>query len=515
MAAGNKPLVYVSPLNERFAVPDAPKKCLWKESLGKNIPSPHTRENWKHNYKIYPDVLSLIGNTPMVKLNKIPKEYGLTCNVFVKCEFLNPGGSVKDRMAKRVFEDAEKQGLIHPGMTIIEPSSGNTGIAVALISAIKGYKCVIVMSEKISQEKEAVITSLGATVVRVPVTEDSFSPNGLFGTVARLRQEIPNSFVFDQFSNPSNPLTHYDTTAEEILDQLDNKVDLIVFGGGTGGTITGIGRKFREISPNTKIVGFDPEGSQFAYPPELNRSDTKFWEVEGMGYEFIPATLDQAVCDYWIKTTDMEALPLARKLMRDEGLLVGMSAGAGLAAAIKVGKELKAGQNVVVILPDSIRNYMTKFVSDQWMEAKGYQPCVNKLNLWWWDKKVSDLKYKKALTVSADEPLANVLDVLKRNNAPGACVLNRDGTLLGTVTTQAVRNKLISGTASSDDPITRFTVRVLPKLDINSSLGRASRILEKDPFAIVIEIRGSGSSRQEIPIGSIEGEDLLEYISRR
>ncbi|XP_066245329.1 cystathionine beta-synthase-like [Euwallacea similis] len=509
-------LVWVSPLNKEFTTPGVVKKCTWRESLGKNIISPHTKHDWgaKYTHGVFPDVLSMIGNTPLVKLNKIPREEGLECNIYAKCEFLNPGGSIKDRMVKRMFEDAEEQGLIKPGMTIIEPSSGNTGIAIALISSLKGYNCIIVMSEKISDEKEAVVTSLGAKVVRVPMTAGSVDKDGLFGTANRLHKETPNSFIFDQFNHPSNPLTHYDTTANEILQQLENKVDMIVFGGGTGGTITGIGRKFREVSPQTKIVGFDPEGSQFAYPASLNKSDVTFWEVEGIGYEIIPGTLDQGVCDYWVKTNDLESLPMARRLMKDEGLLIGMSSGAAVAAAVKVAKGLKKGQNVVVFLPDSIRNYMSKFVSDRWMEAKAYQPCVNRNNLWWWDKPVSSIPYRKPELVDSKGTLGSALNRLETQKRNEAIVILPNGNFLGIVTCDIIRNKVISGSLTPLDLIETCTSRILPKLENNSILGRAFRIIEGDKFAVVVEKSGSGTNKIEKPLGVIYGEDIYKFIAK-
>ncbi|XP_066146901.1 cystathionine beta-synthase-like [Euwallacea fornicatus] len=509
-------LVWISPLNKEFTKPGIVKKCTWRESLGKNVPSPHTKQDWKAKYThgVFPDILSMIGHTPLVKLNKIPREEGLECNIYAKCEFLNPGGSIKDRMVKRMFEDAEAQGLIKPGMTIIEPSSGNTGIAIALISSLKGYNCIIVMSEKISEEKEAVITSLGAKVVRVPVNKAAADKDGMFGTVYQIHKETPNSFIFDQFNHPGNPLTHYDTTANEILQQLDNKVDMIVFGGGTGGTVTGIGRKFKEVSPQTKIVGFDPEGSQFAYPESLNQSDVKFWEVEGIGYEFVPGTLDQGVCDYWIKTNDLESLPMGRRLIKDEGLLVGMSSGAAVAAAVRAAKGLKKGQNVVVFLPDSIRNYMTKFVSDRWMEAKAYQPCVNKNNLWWWEKPVSSIPYRKPELIDSTVTLESVLNRLETQKKSDAIVILSNGSMLGTVTCDIIRNKIISGLLRPTDLIERCTTRILPKLENNSILGRAFRIIEGDRFAVIVEISGSGTDKIEKPLGMIYGEDIYKFIAK-
>lgn len=368
-------LTFWSPLNDSFGLPDKKSKCTWSRNCNKET-TPHSIHDWKRTTKILPNVLAAIGNTPLIKLNKIPKAAGLKCNVYAKCEFFNPGGSVKDRIGYRLVEDAEQQGILKPGYTIIEPTSGNTGIGIALAAAVKGYRCVIVMSEKMSNEKVSVLTALGAEIVRTPVTADSDSADGMFGVTHKLKKEIPNSVILDQYSNPANPLAHYDTTAEEIYDQCDNKVDMIVIGAGTGGTVAGIGRKFKEISPDTVIVGVDPQGSILALPEKLNDTDVTFYEVEGIGYDFLPTVLDRSVVDVWVKTNDKESLPMARRLIREEGLLVGSSSGAAVHAMIEVAKDLKEDQNVVVILPDSIRNYITKFISDQWMEARDRKSVV-------------------------------------------------------------------------------------------------------------------------------------------
>ncbi|XP_060534268.1 cystathionine beta-synthase-like [Cylas formicarius] len=507
-------IIHVSPMNAGTGFPKD-HKCAWRENFGKNVPIPHTKHDWRpsENLKIHPDVTSLMGHTPMVKLNRIPKEAGLKCNVYAKCEFLSPGGSIKDRMAKRMFDDYERQGILKPGMTIIEASSGNTGIAFALLSAIRGYKCIIVLHEKISHEKEMTIKSLGAEVVRVPADSDDFSPEGFFGVTCKLRKEIPNSIILDQFSNPGNPLSHYDTTAEEILDQTDRKVDMILLSAGTGGTMTGIGRKFREVSPITKIIGFDPYGSQYAHPDSLNETDVKLWEIEGLGYFHIPSTLDRTLCDYWVKVSDAESLLMARRLMKEEGLLVGPSSGAAVAAAVKVGQSLKEGDNLVLLLPDGIRNYMTKFVSDQWMEAKGHQPCSNPLNKWWWERKVADLGPKPPITLLPTETLAGVLRILKEKNAQGAAVVNESGFLVGTVHLNEVKTGLVSGNFKRDDVVKRCTHTIPLKVTKDDTLGRVSRILEKDPIALVIETVTVDGETKVRPAGIVDLDDLLTYTS--
>ncbi|KHN75485.1 Cystathionine beta-synthase [Toxocara canis] len=316
-------------------------------------------------------VLEAIGNTPLVRLNKIPQSLGVKCKAYVKCEFLNAGGSVKDRIGLRMVELAEEEGRLKPGMTIIEPTSGNTGIGLALAAAVKGYRCIIVMPEKMSKEKADTLLALGAEVVRTPTAAAFDSPESHIGVAIRLRNEIEGAIILDQYVNMGNPLAHYDNTAEEILYALDDKVDMVVIGAGTGGTVTGIAKKVKEICPDCKIVATDPEGSILADP---SQKETSFYEVEGVGYDFVPTVLDRDVVDAWIKTNDKESFEMARRLIREEGLLCGGSSGANVSAAMKIAKDLNEDQTCVIILPDGIRNYMSKFIDDEWMRKRGFQP---------------------------------------------------------------------------------------------------------------------------------------------
>jgi len=311
-------------------------------------------------------MLDVIGHTPMVRVNKVGKEYGVKCEILAKCEFFNAGGSVKDRIGKRMIEDAEKSGRIKKGDTIIEATSGNTGIGLALACAIKGYKCIITLPQKMSNEKVNTLLALGAQVIRTPTEAAWDSPESHIGVAKKLHSEIPNSHIMDQYSNPSNPMVHYEETAEEILYQCDGKVDMIVIGAGTGGTITGIGRKIKEKCPDCIIVGVDPVGSVLARPESIN-SAVASYKVEGIGYDFIPVALDHSVVDRWVKTEDKESFAMARKLISEEGMLCGGSTGTAFAGAMKAAQELREDQRCVVICPDSVRNYMSKFLSDSWM----------------------------------------------------------------------------------------------------------------------------------------------------
>ena len=315
---------------------------------------------------IHENILSTIGNTPVVKINKIAKN--LDCNVFAKCEFFNPGGSVKDRIGWNMVNEAELSGRIKPGDTLIEPTSGNTGQGIALAAAVKGYKCIITMPEKMSKEKQIAIEALGAEIIRTPTEAKSSDPESHISVAKKLNKEIENSHILDQYSNPSNPEAHYYGTAEEIIKDFNNNLDMVVISVGTGGTITGIAKRLKEEMPAIKIVGADPEGSILGGGDKVSS-----YLVEGIGYDFIPDVLDNSLIDEYIKTKDEESFIMARRLIKEEGLLCGGSCGATMVAALRAASKLKNGQNCLVILADGIRNYMTKFPNDSWMEKNGFE----------------------------------------------------------------------------------------------------------------------------------------------
>jgi cystathionine beta-synthase len=314
--------------------------------------------------EIHDTLLDSVGNTPLLRLRKI--EPRLSCTLLGKLEMLNPGGSVKDRIGIRMIEAAERAGRLSPGGTIVEPTSGNTGVGLAIAAAIRGYRCIFTMPDKMSQEKIALLRAYGAEVVIAPTAVPPDSPESYYRVADRLTEEIPGAFQPNQYFNDENPRAHYETTGPEIWKQTEGRITHLVAGVGTGGTITGTGRYLKEKNPEVVIVGADPEGSLYT------GSEAKPYLVEGIGEDFIPQTFDPDIVDRWVTVSDRESFLTARRLTRDEGLLVGGSCGTAMFAALEVARELETEDIVVVILPDSGRSYLSKLYNDSWMLQYGF-----------------------------------------------------------------------------------------------------------------------------------------------
>eukprot|EP00931_Biecheleriopsis_adriatica_P028571 TRINITY_DN1702_c0_g1_i7.p1 TRINITY_DN1702_c0_g1~~TRINITY_DN1702_c0_g1_i7.p1 ORF type:complete len:438 (+),score=116.17 TRINITY_DN1702_c0_g1_i7:60-1373(+) len=330
--------------------------------------------------QICESALDLIGFTPMVRMSRFAKHFDIDCELLAKVEFFNAGGSVKDRIAKRMVEEAEKSGRIKPGDILIEATSGNTGVGLSMVAALKGYKMIICLPQKMSGEKVNTMKTLGAEILRTPTEAAWDAEDSHIFLSARLAKDL-GGHVLDQYKHPGNPLAHYDGTAEEIIEQCEGKLDYMIASAGTGGTITGIAKKLKEKIPDVKIVAVDPYGSILAVPDAVNDGSARTgqkrlgaYHVEGIGYDFIPTVLDREVADYWVKTDDDEAFAMCRALVRHEGLLIGGSCGSTVAGAYRFIKENKIGKGkrVAVLLADSSRNYMSKFMDDGWMEASGF-----------------------------------------------------------------------------------------------------------------------------------------------
>jgi len=325
--------------------------------------------------------LDLIGFTPMVRMSRLAKHLEVECELLAKCEFFNAGGSVKDRIGKRMVEEAEKSGRIKPGDVLIEPTSGNTGIGLCLTAALKGYKMIICLPQKMSGEKVNTMKALGAEILRTPTEAAWDAKDSHIFLSQRLAKEL-DGHVLDQYKNPGNPLAHYEGTAEEIIEQTGGKLDYMIMSAGTGGTVTGTALKLKEKIPGVKIVAVDPYGSILAKPaskndvsPRTGHKKLEAYHVEGIGYDFVPTVLDQDVVDYWVKTDDDESFAMGRNVVRHEGLLIGGSCGATMAGAYKFIREHNIGKDkrVAVLFADSSRNYMSKFMDDDWMKASGFK----------------------------------------------------------------------------------------------------------------------------------------------
>ncbi|KFM60452.1 Cystathionine beta-synthase, partial [Stegodyphus mimosarum] len=419
-----------------------------------------------------------------------------------------------------MVEEAEKQGIIKPGYTLIEPTSGNTGIGLALAAAVKGYNCTIVMPEKMSTEKVNILRALGAEIVRTPTNARFDAPESHISVAQKVNCQIPNSVILDQYRNPGNPLAHYDTTAEEILIQCDNKIDMIVMGAGTGGTITGVGRKIKERCPNCKVVGVDPYGSILAEPEILNETDKTSYEVEGIGYDFVPTVLDRSIVDKWIKTDDKESFQMARMLIKKEGLLCGGSSGSALSAALKVAKELKEGQRCVVLLPDGVRNYMTKFLTDSWLSERDFIDIHSEMSAkhWWWDLKVSSLNLLAPLTILPHMSCQDAIDIMNREGYDQLPVVDDSGEIKGMITLGNIMAKIMAGNLMTTSLVSDILYTKFHKITLETSLGRLSRILDRGHFALVVHNQRQFVDKEKIEtkqivIGIVTRMDLISFIT--
>jgi len=447
---------------------------------------------------IYDSVLDAVGHTPMVRLARIAHD--LPCELVAKCEFMNPGGSVKDRIGVRMLLDAEKAGRIRPGDTLIEPTSGNTGIGIALAAAVRGYRVIITMPEKMSQEKQVVLEALGAEIIRTPTEAAWDSPESHIGVARRLKEVIPKSHILDQYANASNPAAHEQGTAQEILQQCGGQLDAVVMTAGTGGTISGVARGIKKVLPDCQIIGVDPEGSILAGP-----GDIKSYKVEGIGYDFIPDVLDRKLVDRWIKTNDRDSFRIARRLIRQEGLLVGGSSGAAVCAALQVAKGMRQGQRVVVILPDSIRNYLSKFVSDAWLRQHGFLQADWELGTM--NDILRSIDHRELVTLDVEGKVGRATELFKEHGISQIPVLD-GGRLVGILTELDVMRELVSGKASATTTVAEAMVRKVSTVQLNESAGALLSIFEQGEVALVVD-------QERRLMGIITKMDLIDIVAGR
>ncbi len=446
---------------------------------------------------IQDSILESIGNTPLVRLRTIGKNTG--CEILVKCEHLNAGGSVKDRIGRRMIEEAEKAGRIKPGDTLIEPTSGNTGIGMALAAAIKGYRMIITMPEKMSREKQVTLEALGAEIIRTPTEAAWDAPESHIGVAKQLAKILPNAHILDQYGNADNPLAHYEGTGQEILDQTGGQLDFLVLTAGTGGTITGAARRIKEALPNCKVIGVDPIGSILAGPEPIGS-----YKVEGIGYDFIPDVLDRGLVDEWIKTNDRDSFLMARRLIRQEGMLVGGSSGAAAWAAVEVAKKYGPDKRIVTMMCDSVRNYMTKFLDDAWMRENGFTESLWETNSL--GELLRSLPPRNLITAQSSDTVGDTIATLKQRGISQVPVVD-DGKLVGIVTESDLLRTLLDGHASPQSAVAEVMFRNVETVSVNDDAGVLTELFAKDLVGVVMDDAGSVA-------GILSPMDLVDHLTR-
>jgi cystathionine beta-synthase len=445
-------------------------------------------------------ILEAVGHTPLVRLSRITA--GLRPTILAKVETLNPGGSVKDRIGLRMIEDAERRGLLKPGGTIVEPTSGNTGHALAIAAAIRGYRMIFVMADKQSPEKIALLRAYGAEVVVCPTAVPRDSPESYYSVAERLSREIPGAFQPNQYFNQANPRSHYDTTGPEIWEQTDGNVDVVVAGLGTGGTMTGIARYLKEKKPGMMMVGADPEGSLYS-------GDTiKPYKVEGIGEDFIPGTIDLKLIDRIVQVNDRDSFLMARRITREEGILVGGSSGTAMKAAMDVARELDEKTLIVVILPDTGRNNLSKIYNDEWMRQNGFFERFPRQLVH--DVVAREREMPELITVSSKEKVGRAIDLLQEHGISQMPVTEDGGgpakRLVGSIQERSLLDRVYRDPGLIDTTVGAAMDGPFPTIAAGAHVDEAFSTLLAGATALVV-------MDAERPVGIITRLDLLEFMA--
>jgi cystathionine beta-synthase len=429
------------------------------------------------------NVLDTIGNTPMVQLNKITKD--LPCTVVAKIETTNPGNSIKDRMALKMIEDAEKSGKLKPGYTIIEGTSGNTGMGLAIAAVIKGYRCVFTTTDKQSKEKVDALKAFGAEVIVCPTDVDPEDPRSYYSVSSRLEKEIPNSWKPNQYDNLSNTQAHYEQTGPEIWEQTEGKVTHLVVGVGTGGTICGTGKYLKEKNPNIKILGIDTYGSVFKKYKEtgiFDKNEIYPYITEGIGEDFLPANVDFSVIDHFEKVTDRDAAIMTRRIPREEGIFAGNSAGSAMAGLVQMRDMFKPGDLVVVIFHDHGTRYLGKMFNDDWMRDRGF--LVNN------QPKAIDLieghKHLKLVTANINDNVGDVVSKMRKFDISQIPVINATGEFVGSLNDSHLYSKLIEHPELKSANLDAVVQKPFPFVHPDTSLEEVSKLITKDNSAVLM-----------------------------